>query len=123
MKKTRLRSRIFPVIPPINNPVITGIATENPTNAPGLFAKFFSALIGLLLTIATLWAFVNLIQGGLQWISSGGDKTALEGARNRITNAIIGLFITFTAWSIYILLLRLLGISSGGFNITLPTLF
>ena len=110
-------------IPPINNPVITGIKNRNPEESPGLFANFFSALIGLLLTIATLWAFVNLIQGGLQWISSGGDKSALEGARNRITQEIIGLLITFAVWAVYLVILQLLGISQGGFIIKLPTIF
>lgn len=115
---------MFYTIPPINNPVVTGFANKNPEDAPGLFANFFSALIGLLLALATLWAFVNLIQGGLQWISSGGDKTALENARNRIMNAILGLFITFAVWAVYILVLQFLGIigTGGGFIIKLPTL-
>lgn len=118
---------LYAVIPPINNPVVTGFVNKTPDDAPGLFANFFSALIGLLLAVATLWAFINLIQGGLQWISSGGDKTALETARNRIMNAIIGLFITFAVWAVYIIILQFLGLSEGGpggvFNIKFPTLF
>lgn len=115
----------YATIPPINNPVIPGIAGKTPEDAPVLFANFFSALIGLLLALATLWAFVNLVQGGLQWISAGGDKTALENARNRIMNAILGLFITFAVWAVYILVLQFLGIigTGEGFIIKLPTLF
>ncbi len=114
-------------ISPITNPVVTGISGQNPEKAPEIFAKFFAALVGVMLTAGSIWAFVNLLQGGLEWISSGGDKAALEGAQKRITNAIVGLFILFASWGLYVVVLQFLGISplggGGGFQIKLPTLF
>jgi hypothetical protein len=41
-----------------------------------------------------------MLLGGIQWISSGGDKTALEGARGKITNAVIGIIILFSLFAI-----------------------
>lgn len=108
----------------ITNPVITGMTGKKPEQAPELFAKLVAGLVGMLLTAATLWTFVQLLIGGLNWISSGGDKGKLETARNRITNALIGLFICFAAWSIFLIVLNFFGISEGGeFQLKLPSLF
>ena len=106
----------------IINPAISGM--NDPKKAPGLFGSALSAITGFFLTIATIWAFIQLLLGAVNWISSGGDKTKLEEARHRIQNAILGLFIMFTVWSIFLIILSVLGISSGGgFNIQFPTLF
>jgi len=113
----------MPTIPPIGNPVLTGITGRGPADAPSMLGTLISGLVGLLLTAATIWAFIQLLIGGLNWISSGGDKGALETAREKIINAIIGLFIIFAAWGIFLLLLQFFGISSGGFNLILPKLF
>lgn len=113
-------------ISPITNPVISGLQGKNPDDAPALFAKFFASLIGIILALGTIWALVNLLQGGLEWISSGGDKSILEGAQKRITNAIIGLFVLFASWAIYLVILQVLGLSptgGGGFQLKLPTLY
>jgi hypothetical protein len=110
-------------ITPIQNCVIQPLCGKNPKDTPALFGNFFSALIGFLLAIGVLWAFINLIQGGLQWISSGGDKSAVEAARNRIMNAVLGLFITFAVWGIYLIILRFLGLSQGGGIINFPKLY
>ncbi len=110
---------------PIQVPVITGISNRNPNEAPAVFAKIFSSIIGILLVGASIWAFVQLLLGGINWISSGGDKSKLENAQHQLTNALIGLFIVFASWAIYVVILQLLGLSGPGpgINIKLPTLF
>lgn len=114
-------------IPPIGNPVLTGISDKTPADAPSMLGTLISGLVGILLTAATIWSFIQLLLGGLAWISSGGDKTALEEARSKIINAIIGLGIVFAAWAIFLLILQFLGVSQGGvggaINLILPKLF
>jgi hypothetical protein len=109
-------------IPPIINPVL-----PTPSgNVTQVFANLFSGLVGFLLFVATLWTFIQLILAGLQWISSGGDKGSLEEAQKKITNAVIGVFIVFAAWTIFILLMQFFGISKGKggvIDFILPTLF
>lgn len=111
----------------IVNPVITGLAGRKPEEAPEVFGGFLASLVGVLLVAGTIWTLVNLLQGGLQWISSGGDKAQLEAAQQRITNALIGLVILFASWAIFIVLLQVLDLSpdvpGGGFQLKLPTLF
>lgn len=95
-------------------------------------AKFFkitnlgeliSAATGALLIIAALLAFFYLILGGIQWITSGGDKAGMEAARNKITHAVVGLIIVGAAWAIMILVQNFLGVDIVGKGLTFPTPF
>ena len=64
------------------------------------FSTLLPNLVGLCYIIGTIIFFFMLIMGGIQWISSSGDKQALEGARGKITNALIGLVILFSTFAI-----------------------
>ena len=68
--------------------------------------------IQLMVGVAGILLFVFLVWGGIEWITSGGDKTKVENARNRITNALIGLAIVALAWAIQALLTNLFGLNS-----------
>ena len=57
-------------------------------------------IITLLFVIGIIIAIVFLLFGGIRWIISGGDKTAVENARNTIVAAIIGLVIITAAFFI-----------------------
>lgn len=76
--------------------------------------------IKLILILAALLFFFMLVLGGIQWIVSGGDKTGSENARKKITSALIGLAIVFSAWAIVSLIGSLFGINI--FNFTIPKL-
>ncbi len=83
--------------------------------------QLISAAVGTILILAALLAFVFLILGGLQWITSGGDKAAMETARNKITHAIVGLIIVGAAWAIMMLVQNFLGVSIiGSQGVSLP---
>ncbi|MBI3955480.1 hypothetical protein HY338_03480 [Candidatus Gottesmanbacteria bacterium] len=79
------------------------INTSAPTKIVDL-GSLLSATVSAVLIISALAAFIYLIWGGIQWITSGGDKSATEAARNRIQAAILGLFIVFAAWAIMLTL-------------------
>lgn len=85
--------------------------------------ELISAVVGSLLVIASLLAFIFLILGGIQWITSGGDKTGMEAARNKITHAIVGLVIVGAAWAIMVLVQNFLGVTIIGSQLTFPTPF
>jgi hypothetical protein len=80
-----------------------------------------SAAVGMIMIIAALLAFFYLILGGIQWITSGGDKAGMEAARNKITHAIVGLIIVGAAWAIMLLVQNFLGINIIGGVLTFPT--
>lgn len=86
----------------IGNPAL-GPALQGFAGSEGGSA-FFSALIPKAVTLVliggSLIFFFILVAGAIQWISSGGDKQALEGARSRITQAIVGLLILFASFAL-----------------------
>ena len=85
--------------------------------------QLISAGVGTLLIIAALLAFFYLILGGIQWITSGGDKAGMEAARNKITHAIVGLIIVGAAWAIMTLVQNFLGVTIIGGSVELPKPF
>ena len=105
----------------IDNPAVPSL-TGDPTK---LFGSLFGGIIGVLLVIGSLWALIQLLLGGIGWISSGGDKGKLEQAQHQLRNALIGLVILFASWALFLLVLQWLGMSPAGstnFEIKLPTL-
>ena len=76
-----------------------------------------SGAVSALLIVAALAAFLFLVLGGLQWITSGGDKAGMEAARNKITHAIVGLIIVAAAYAIMVLVANFLGLDLKSLNI------
>ena len=71
-----------------------------------------SSILSFVMALAALIVFMYLIWGGIQWITSGGDKTKTEDARNKITAAVVGLIVLAASYAILQIGLRLLGFSS-----------
>jgi len=85
-------------------------ALANPgSSAVGIFSNFISQVIGVLTIVAILWAIFSIVTGAISIISSGGDKQALESARKRIMNGIIGLIVVLVA----LLIIELVGYFLG----------
>lgn len=102
-------------------------ATVN-TCPAGSFAflcnQSFSNVVGTLITtvfiIAIIVALFYLIWGGFKWLTSGGDKAAVQAAREHIVAAIIGLVIIFLSYFILNIVLGFFHLSLGTF--TFPSL-
>ncbi len=77
-----------------------------------------SAIIGFLTLAAFIWFIFQLVIGGIQWITSAGDKNGLESARNRLTHAFIGLIIVVAGVSILTIIGQFLGINIVNPNIS-----
>jgi hypothetical protein len=71
-----------------------------PDSSYSTFENFIRWGITVTMIVASLVCLALLIMGGIQWITSSGDKGGLEGARNRIIYALIGLVIIFSSFLI-----------------------
>jgi len=69
-------------------------------------------LISLALIVAVIIFFSLLLLGGIQWITSGGDKESLTKAQGKITSALIGIVIVFSAWAILNMVKYFFGLST-----------
>ena len=61
-----------------------------------------------------------IILGAYQWMSSGGDKTNLQAARDKVINALIALIILLSVFAILNLVGQVFGINLTSFSI--PTI-
>jgi len=93
----------------ITNPIV-----GNSGEGKGIpfFGTFIPRLITLGLIVGSLVFFFVLLIGAIQWMTSGGDKAAVEAARGKITNAIVGIVLLFAIFVI-------LSVVGNFFNISL----
>lgn len=82
--------------------------------------KLISSAITVVITIAGILAFVFLVIGGVEWLTSGGDKNKTEVARNRITAALVGLAIIAASWALMQLVNYFFGIDVLGGTVNIP---
>ncbi len=80
--------------------------------------RLLSSAIGAALLISAILVFGYLILGGIQWITSGGDKGKTESARNKITAALVGLAIVASSYAIMQIIAYFFGINIFGSGIT-----
>ena len=95
----------------------TSIPIAQPTNAIKNLGDLVSAGVTTVIVIAGLLTFLYLVWGGIEWLTSGGDKDKYEAARNRITAALIGLAIISASWAIMQLISHFFGIQITTLNI------
>lgn len=72
-----------------------------------------NSLLNIALGVVGFLVFIYLIWGGVEWITAGGDKSKTESARQKITNAIIGLAIVAAAFAISKVLGAFFGVEIG----------
>lgn len=90
----------------------TALAQTDIAPPAGFFTDIgvlINSALRFVLVIAALLVFMYLIWGGIEWITSGGDKGKTESARNKITAAVIGLIVVAAAYAILQLALTFLG--------------
>ncbi len=79
---------------------------DPPTAFVSDIGVLFNNILTFVFIIAALLVFFYLIWGGIDWITSGGDKGQTEKARNKITAAIVGLIVLLASFAILQLVLR-----------------
>ena len=104
-----------------------GVSQVMGTIAPGPFGELnFSGILSwgvqLFFFGVGMIAFVMLLQGALNWVTSGGEEKKLADARKRITAAAIGLIMSILIFVIWTFIVgTILGIYKNGL-INIPTI-
>ncbi|MFH0863763.1 MAG: pilin [Candidatus Gottesmanbacteria bacterium] len=73
-------------------------------------------LLRYLFPIAGLLLFAYLIMGGFSYLTSAGDPKAMEQAKGKVTNAIVGFIIIFVAFWVVQILEFMFGIEGSMFT-------
>jgi hypothetical protein len=64
------------------------------------FPEALSSITDLLLFIIGAIGVIVIIVGGIRYATSGGDQTAVTGAKNTILYAVIGIVVAFLAYAV-----------------------
>jgi hypothetical protein len=83
---------------------VPGTADYNPEDGEAGFGVLITKILTISSVIGALMVLLNLIWGGIEWITSGGDKGKAESARNRITQSIIGLIVLASVVALFMLI-------------------
>lgn len=81
------------------------------------FECIFANILLIIIPFAVLAAFIVLIVGGLQYLTSAGDPKQVQKATGTITAAIIGIAVTLGIWIIFNLLNTITGLNLLQFEI------
>lgn len=119
---TLLAAPVGPGVGGVENPALG--TTLRGFLAPGggggsvFFSRLISASISFILVGGVIASFFYLLLGAFEYITSGGDKQAVQGAQGKIKNSVIGLILMFSAFAIIRLLETFLGITIMSIDIT-----
>ncbi len=83
----------------IKNPILEPVAGE--FNYPtGFLQAFVPKILTISLVIAAIVFVFIIIISGISWMMAGGDKQAIESARSRLTNGLVGFIIVLSVFAI-----------------------
>jgi len=99
----------------------TGLATTFCKLGGPNVAKTIQNIVTFFIVLAVVIALLYLLYGGIKWITSRGEKTEVEAARNHIIAAIIGLIVVFLAVFIVTIVLGAFGLGLGDLEIPIIT--
>lgn len=71
---------------------------------------FMIQVIDMAIIVGAIAVFFYLILGGINWLTSGGDKAKVEEAQKKITGAVVGLAILATTYIAYKIILQFFGL-------------
>ncbi|MEK7545821.1 MAG: pilin [Patescibacteria group bacterium] len=89
-------------------PIVTEIVIPGTPSAPGEesagtladLAQYIGIIYNFLISIIGLVAAVMIVVGGIQYLTSAGDSGKIGAAKKRITNALIGVVLALSAYTI-----------------------
>jgi hypothetical protein len=71
----------------------------NKNSTEGNLRGLFSTIVNILLFIVGAVAVIMLVIGGLKYVTSNGDQSAITSAKQTILYAIIGIVVAFLAYA------------------------
>lgn len=92
----------------ISNPALSeDLGSGNPTDVLG---RFISSWWGVAYVAAGIIFLLYLVWGAIEWAIAGANKDRVENAKNKISNALIGLLLVAASYALIKLVGFVLGI-------------
>jgi hypothetical protein len=75
----------------------------------GNVLEFMIPLIGMI-------SFIMILTGGFKILTSGGDSKGLEGGKQTITLAVVGIALAIISWLVLVIIKNVTGVNVTQFN-------
>lgn len=85
--------------------------------------QFLPKLLQTAIIMGSIFTFIWLLWGGVEFVIAGADPERSKSAKNKITQAIVGLGLLASVWVLWRLVTYFLGISpttTGPVNLQVP---
>lgn len=105
--QTKLLADAASIIGTVTNPLPDAYKNIGAAQGGGL-VLFFSNVLRLVFVIAGIYAFINFIIAGFQYMSAAGDSKALSAAWDRIWQTWLGIVVIIASFAITAILSQLL---------------
>lgn len=105
---------------PAIKPLVGNITAMGASGPAGALQRLLANLITVLLSLGGLYFFVVLILGGYGYITAGSDKEGVQKATTKIRNALTGIAILLSIYTIMWIVEALFAVPIR--NITVPTI-
>ncbi len=79
--------------------LFNGVNSAQPTNAETNLPNIFVTVANLIIFLVGAVAVIMLIIGGLRYVLSQGNSSSIEGAKNTILYAVIGIIVAILAFA------------------------
>ena len=100
----------------INNPSLgPSLGTLTPES---FVQKLVPGILTLILTLGIIIFFFYFLLGAISWITSGGDKASTQAAKEKVTQALVGLVILLSSYAIFRLIETVFSVNIINFSIT-----
>lgn len=118
----RLITPVFAQTSPSTEPWTSNCYNVDPTTGTKIatlqgFECIFANILRIIIPLAGIAAFVILLLGGFQYITSGGDPKQTQKAQSMITGAIIGIAVTVGIWFLFQFLNAVTGLNLLNFAV------
>lgn len=87
--------------------VETGVT---PDTAQEGFFTFIGGMMSAIMVLAALMLLLYMLWGAISWITSGGDNSKVQQARDRITQAVIGIIVLAAVTALFMIVQSFLGL-------------
>ena len=84
----------------IKNPVVGNLGTNDGASDGSKFINYMVYLWKVSINLGALVVIAYFIWGAIEWITAGSDGKKTEQARQKITNAVIGLVILVSSFTL-----------------------
>ncbi len=90
---------------------LPGVVSNIESDKEGAFGTWISGLLSAMMIVGALLLLVYLLWGAIEWITSGGDSGKVQKARDKMTQAAIGLIVLAASLAIFMAIQQFLGLA------------